>query len=152
MSKRKGFEASECKRMLLSSETLLVLRITSKSWYVHRCIISLPIFIIIAHSFIELVRYIFKQPGVKVFLSIKISQDPLEKFFGCQRQRGGTHENPTISEFYKNTQALRVISNVCRPSTRGNCRGNKSHLTIMEEENVPLPKRRCCCSYRDSSS
>ena len=93
MSKRKGFETSERKRMLLSS---LGLRFTSESWYVLTCIISLPIFIIIAYSFIELVRYIFKQPGVKVFLRIKISQDPLEKFFGCQRQRGGIHENPTI--------------------------------------------------------
>ena len=41
VSKRKGFEASERKRMLLSSETLLGLRITNESWYVHRCIISL---------------------------------------------------------------------------------------------------------------
>ena len=39
-------------------------------------------------SFVELIQYIFTVPGVKVFLSEKISQDPLEKFFGCQRQRG----------------------------------------------------------------
>ena len=24
----------------------------------------------------------------------------LELFFGCQRQCGGTHENPTVQEFY----------------------------------------------------
>lgn len=62
-----------------------------------------------AHPFIELVRYVFTLPGVKVFLSQRICQDPLEKFFGCQRQRGGTHDNPTVAEFCKNTQALRVI-------------------------------------------
>ena len=44
--------------------------------------------------------YIFSIPGVKVFLSERLCQDPLELFFGCQRQCGGTHENPTVQEFY----------------------------------------------------
>ena len=44
--------------------------------------------------------------GVKVILSEHLSQDPLEKFFGCQRMRGGTHDNPSVQEFCKNTQAL----------------------------------------------
>lgn len=105
-------------------------------------IILLLLLLYIAHSFVDLVRYIFTIPGVKAFLSQKICQDPVEKFFGCQRQRGGTNENPTVAEFCKNTQALRVIGNFCRPSVRGNCRGNKSHLPICDEENEPLPKRR----------
>lgn len=141
VSGRQGYEDSERKRMMLSSETLLGLRITSKclSQTQHRCIIS----IIIAHSFIKLVKYIFTLPGVKAFLSQKICQDPVEKFFGCQRQRGGTDENPTVAEFCKNTQALRVIGNVCRPSVRGNCRGTKSSMPIADaERNKPLPKRR----------
>jgi len=54
-------------------------------------------------SFTELVPQLFAIPGVKVFLSERINQDPLEKFFGCQRQRGGWNENPTVAEFYKNT-------------------------------------------------
>ena len=36
------------------------------------------------HSFVDLVRYHFTIPGVRSFLSQRISQDPLEKFFGCQ--------------------------------------------------------------------
>jgi len=39
-----------------------------------------------AHSFIELVEYVFTLPDVSVFLSQRISQDPLENFFGCQQQ------------------------------------------------------------------
>ena len=39
-----------------------------------------------------------------------LSQDPLEKFFGCQRMRGGTHDNPSVQEFCKNTQALRSLT------------------------------------------
>ena len=45
-----------------------------------------------------------------MFLSSKICQDPVEKFFGCQRQRGGTHDNPTVAEFCQNTQALESLA------------------------------------------
>ena len=73
-------------------------------------------------------NYLFSLPGVKFFFSERLSQDPLEKFFGCQRQRGGVNENPTVEEFCQNTQALRVINTVCR-DVRGNCRGNKAVAT-----------------------
>ena len=79
--------------------------------------------------------------GVKVFLSEHLSQDPLEKFFGCQRMRGGTHDNPSVREFCKNTQALRVINSFCRGPVKGNCRRNREPMNI-EEESMPLPKRR----------
>lgn len=94
-------------------------------------------------SFVALVRYLFTLPGVKVFLSERVSQDPLEKFFGCQRQRGGVNENPNVQEFYKNTQALRVVNSVARPAVYGNCRGNKGDTSIdWEKENTPLHKRK----------
>uniref|UniRef100_A0A1X7VAJ7 Transposable element P transposase-like RNase H C-terminal domain-containing protein n=1 Tax=Amphimedon queenslandica TaxID=400682 RepID=A0A1X7VAJ7_AMPQE len=51
---------------------------------------------ITALSFINLVNYIFTIPGVNSFLSKRISQDPLEKYFGRQRQRGRVSENPTV--------------------------------------------------------
>ncbi len=54
-------------------------------------------------SFIDLVTYLFSLPGVTAFLSERISQDPLEKFFGLQRQRGRVNKNPDVSEFCKNT-------------------------------------------------
>lgn len=99
-------------------------------------------------SFVELVKYIFTIPQVTVFLSNRICQDPLEKFFGQQRQRGRTNENPNVSEFLKNTQALRVINNTCA-TIRGNCRGSdqdqqreKKRFQNLEAENNPLPKRK----------
>ena len=92
-------------------------------------------------SFIELTKFLFTIPGVKIFLSEKLSQDPLEKFFGCQRQRGGTGDDPTVAEFVKNTNALRVIDTVCGNVSRGNCRGNKESFDT-QKENTPLPKRR----------
>ena len=97
----------------------------------------------IVKSFVELVRFIFTIPGVEVFLSERISQDPLEKFFGCQRQRGCVNENPTVTEFCKNTQKLRVINSVCLDSVKGNCWGKKGTEPIdMEKENRPLPRRK----------
>ena len=90
-------------------------------------------------SFLELIEYIFKIPGVKFFLSERMSQDPLENFFGCQRQRGRTSENPTVQEFCKNTQALRVVNSVCASVSKGNCRGRKQPIDL-EKENKPLTK------------
>ena len=89
----------------------------------------------------DLIEYIFKIPGIKFFLSERMSQDPLENFFGCQRQRGRTSENPTVQEFCKNTQALRVVNSVCGSVFKGNCRGRKQPIDL-EKENKPLTKRR----------
>lgn len=91
-------------------------------------------------SFVELVRYLFTLNDVKSFLSQRICQDPIEHFFGCQRQRGAVHDNPNVQEFLKNTQALRVVNSVARAPLRGNCRhGTKD---VVDKENCePLPKR-----------
>lgn len=52
------------------------------------------------------------------FLSNHLCQDPLENYFGCQRQKGGTNENPTVREYYHNTEALRVVNSFCRGPVR----------------------------------
>lgn len=84
----------------------------------------------------------FTIPGVTAFLSEKLCQDPLEKFFGCQYQRGGVNDNPTVHQFCWNTQASRVVNSVCR-DVSGNCRGLKRLKPIdWKKENTPLPKRR----------
>ena len=89
-----------------------------------------------------MVRYLFTLPDVKSFLSQRICQDPLERFFGCQR-RGGVHDNPNCSEFMKNTQALRVINGLQAPK-KGNCRGGDVDK-CKENLCTPLPKRRRQC-------
>ena len=92
----------------------------------------------------EFIPYIFKIPGVTSFLSEKLSQDPLEKFFGRQRQRGRTNENPTVAEFLKNTQSLRVVDSIWIEDIVGNCRGSKRKAYDLEyvDLNKPLQKRR----------
>ena len=91
-------------------------------------------------SFVEIVKFIFKIPGVKFFLSERISQDPLENFFGCQRQRARTAENPNAFQFCKNSQAIRVINSVCGNVPKGNCRGRAQSIDIQDDK--PLSKRR----------
>ena len=86
-------------------------------------------------------QYIFTIPGVTSFLSQRICQDPLERFFGLQRQRGGVHDNPNANKFLKNTQAIRVVNSVTRAPTRGNCRKEKLDTTFDKENmHKPLPK------------
>ena len=98
-------------------------------------------------SFIELIQYLFGIPGVKVFLSGKLSQDPLERYFGCARQSNGSHDNPNAAEFGKITQTLRIANSVCASAhiRHGNCRGHKRQTTddLADEikENIPLPKQ-----------
>ena len=87
----------------------------------------------------EIVAFVFTIPGVKLFLSNRLCQDPIEKFFGQQRQRGAVNENPNARDFIKNTQALRVVNGACR-DVKGNCRG--SATVPVPQEVRPMPKRR----------
>jgi hypothetical protein len=75
-----------------------------------------------------------------VFLSNKLCQDPLEKFFGQQRQRGRVNENPTVNDFIKNSQALRVVHGICS-NVRGNCHAGNSK-DLCTDDAGPLPKRK----------
>ena len=100
--------------------------------------LSLYYLLFAVKSFIELARYVLSLPGAPPLLSRRITQDPLEKFFSLQRQRGRVNENPNVQEFYKNSQALRVIQ-ACSTSVKGNCRGNTD---IDESELFPKLKRR----------
>ena len=98
-------------------------------------------------SFVEIVRYLFTIPGIQFFYSNRLCQDSLENFFGQQRQRGRTHENPNAAQFVKNSQALRIINSTCA-TIRGNCRASevdpkheKKRYQMQIENNAPLNKR-----------
>ena len=129
--------------MYLSKETTHGLKITSMYAIVILTMhFQLYVSLFTDNSFVELVRCLFKVPGVKIFLSRTLCQDSLGNFFGCQRQRGGTHDNPTVKEFQQNTQALRIVNSFCRPVVKGNCRGNMTMKEIDKENiNFTLPRR-----------
>ena len=76
-----------------------------------------------------------------VFLSARINQDPIEKFFGMQRQAGRANQNPTVAEFIKNTETFRVINSIWIDNIVGNCRGRKSNDDDLNAAMQPLKKR-----------
>ena len=99
----------------------------------------------VALSFIGFVKATFRLPEVKdhklALLSAHLNQDPLENYFDCQRQRGGCSDNPNVSQFYDNTQALRIVDSFCRGPIRGNSRGANAKATMDDASCSPLPKR-----------
>ncbi len=135
---------TEKSKMMISTETMTGIRITGIIYNVHG--VNMPLFLLLirsVHSFIELIKFLFAVPNVTSFLSERISQDPLEKYFGRQRMRGGVNDNPNVSQFLKNNQALRMINSIDLDLVLGNCRGrNKKSLESTTVGVEPLKKRR----------
>jgi len=98
----------------------------------------------------ELILYLFQIDGVTCFLSEKLSQDALDRI---QRQKGRTNNNPTVYEFLKNTQALRVIDPIQVNDITGNCRGTKRKSYDLESVDLEKPlKRECVTSHHSIQS
>ena len=47
--------------------------------------------------------------GAEYVLARRINQDPLESYFGHQRQRGRRHDAPTVSAFASNAKSLDTL-------------------------------------------
>ena len=62
----------------------------------------------LAHSLSEMIRYVLSNDDVKFVLTERFNQDPIEIFFAQQRARGQRNDNPSVSQFLENTQALMV--------------------------------------------
>ena len=135
--KRDGFRRGEQELMLLSSETRVGLRIT-------------------VNSFVGMLRELLKYPELKgkYLLSERISQDPLENFFGKVRQAGGRNANPSVKTMQEATDVLRLQASsaldVVRSSSRLKTRlfGNsEGYRKVTEHDIVPLPKRKPICIH-----
>ena len=58
---------------------------------------------------VDMARYLLFQGQDGLFmLRERISQDPLENYFGQQRARGGRNENPIVQQCIHNAAALQV--------------------------------------------
>ena len=85
-------------------------------------------------------RYLLGIDRVKFLLSERFTQDPVESFFGQQRQKGGGSENPTVHQFTCNTSSLRVQRSTA-PIAASNVRASKHHRDTDVVDDTPLPKR-----------
>ena len=97
--------------MMLSRESRSAMRITGMVPII-TIITSFIRCLYLVSSFLELIPLVFAIPDVKCFLSNRLCQDPLEKYFGNQHQVGKPNENPTVAEFAKNNETLRLVSNM----------------------------------------
>ena len=96
-------------------------------------------------SFVEMARFLLR-PGTErlSLLSERISQDPLENYFGMQRARGGRCDNPTLKESLQNAVAIRAQRSLELDRVQGNCRRKRRLFDAepLEIDCTPLPKRK----------
>ena len=100
------------------------------------------------NSFVELGKKLLSTLGVKAVFSERLNQDPLESFFGKQRQHGGHRENPTVQDFIYGTQSLRVQGSLAKDPMRGNTRKVQECEKDVVIDSTPLLKRRRCSSSK----
>ena len=74
-------------------------------------------------SFIAIAKELLIIDGVKFLLSEKFTQDPLEEYFGRQRRKGGSSEQPSYFSFQHNDLTLHVVDSDLITDIRGNTRG-----------------------------
>ena len=94
-----------------------------------------------AHSLSEMIRYLLSNDDVKFVLTERFNQDPIEIFFAQQRARGQRNDNPSVSQFLENTQALMVQRSLAMGSS-SSIRKRKETPDISPLCQ-PLPKRTC---------
>lgn len=63
----------------------------------------------------------------------------MEQYFGKQRSRGGSNDNPTVDEFAYNTTKIAVAGSSMIRDVGGNVR--KRNVPIDINANVPMMKR-----------
>ena len=101
---------------------------------------------VIVTSFVEMVKYLLSQPGAEdlFLLSERITQDPLENYFGKQRSCGRRCDNPNFKECLQNATAIRAQKSLELDRVQGNCRRKRCLPdSLFEIDNTPLPKRKC---------
>ena len=89
-------------------------------------------------SFVELTKLLLQITGVKMVLSEKFSQDPLEEHFAKQRRSGGANENPTLYQFGNQELALNVMKSGLITDLRGNTRGivNRPVIDVHDRRKI----------------
>ena len=96
------------------------------------------------NAFLDLVNYMFTTyPGIEFFLTERLTQDPLESYFGLQRQMGGGSRAPNVNRFLTNTQSLRMHQQVAVPPRKGNVQAKTGCLDTRDPSaSISLPKRK----------
>lgn len=87
-------------------------------------------FKISALSAIEATKFLL-QEGMDFVLTERFCQDPVEEFFGKQRQLGRRSDNPDIHKFGYNSNTIRIQRSISCQS--GNTKGRKDRQRAWEQ-------------------
>ena len=92
----------------------------------------------------SMAKYLLSQCSDIFILSERISQDPLENYFGQQRARGGRNENPSMQQCLHNAAAIRIQKSLATDPVRGNCSRKRQLYNGVQPQidETPLPKRK----------
>ena len=97
-------------------------------------------FSITVHSAIEVVRFLLEE-GMEFVLTERFCQDPVEEYFGKQRQLGRRSDNPDIHQFGYNSNTIRIERSISCQS--GNTKGRKDTKKSWEQvTDAKLPCRK----------
>ena len=65
-----------------------------------------------------------------------------------QQQKGKSNENPSVIEFAKNSETLRLVGNMWFDDAKGNCcRSVGVKQSIEDTKHLPLRKRKRMASF-----
>ena len=97
-------------------------------------------FEIITYSVIELIKFLMSE-GMEFVLTERFCQDPVEEYFGKQRQLGRRCNNPDLKTFGYNDNTIRIQKSIScqRGNTRGRYDKRKNWENVTGEK---LPKRK----------
>ncbi|KAF4514120.1 UNVERIFIED_CONTAM: hypothetical protein B566_EDAN019065 [Ephemera danica] len=88
-------------------------------------------------SVIDIFDRLVDGTNMRYLLTYKLSQDHLEMFFGCIRQRGGFNNNPTCAQFKAAYKSL-ILHNEIRTAEKGNC-VDQSQIKILSVSSRTFP-------------
>ena len=95
---------------------------------------------ITCHSIVGVVQFLLNE-GMEYVLTNRFCQDPVEEYFGCQRQIGRRSDNPDLQKFGYGTNTIRIQKYVSSPS--GNTRGAYDKKRCWENvTNEVVPRRK----------
>ena len=104
---------------------------------------------ITTYSSIDLIKYLI-QNGVKYVYTEHFCQDPLENYFGRQRQAGRRHDNPSVQQFGYIDNTLRVNKSY-RPLASGNSRDTSTDTFTISTEPLPCRPRKNKSKKKETS-
>ena len=95
----------------------------------------------LAHSLPEMTKLLLSDKNVQFVLTERFNQDPIEIYFGQQRARGQRNDNPSVSQFLENAQAIVVQKTLVTGGS--SCINHKREGLELSPLCQPLPKRKC---------